>query len=269
MLVTSVISLTQCDISEKKNNPSLFTEQDSLSLIPIIIDSFRNEMNQQWFMTTSSEGISCYDPPNFNPSLKIKIVGSDKIIKNDSLSISNSVKEFYSTNLIQNNLKNKDATYRTVYKNQIDSKINELEAEYKEMEKMPSVMDDILAFKRHQIKEWERKLSLFKTLQIKHFKEPDYNSGIELIYSDSCIIEESVTDSILLGFYKLRELDALKYSGQSYARTFWFATTQKDSLSIQKLSAFKFLHPIKLLDFTKSHYTPIIVEVPPPPLIEE
>lgn len=272
MLVLLVFSLTQCDISEKKNTPNLFSEKDSLELIPIIIDSFRIEMNQQWFMRTYSDGLGCYAPPSFNPVLRIEITGKDKVKireNNSYLSISNSVKNFYSTNLTKNNLNNYDARYHIVYKKEIESKIEGLVAEYKEIEKMPSVMADILAFKQNQIKEWERKLNLFKTLQVKHFNEPDYNSGIELKYSDSCVIHETITDSILLGFYKLRELDAAKYSNQSYARTFWFATIQKDSLSTNKLNAFKFMHPINVLDFTKSHFTPIVIEVPPPVMIEE
>lgn len=137
------------------------------------------------------------------------------------------------------------------------------------MKSIHNGLREMIVFKQNMLNEWKAKLDILKTLGSSKVQELNYLADVELKYPENCKINESVLDSILIGYYKIREEDSKKYFSESYAKIYWRAIHLKDSNTLKKLDAFKLLHPARILDFRKSRYTPLQEILPSPPVIEE
>lgn len=156
--------------------------------------------------------------------------------------------------------------YSRASRNVILDQITKEKVKIQEVKDTPNTDPEIVEFYQSILHEWENKLDLFAILSVDTLSEPVFSSGIKFKYSEDCKIYDQILDSILLGFYKIREIDSKIYFKESYAKIFWKANKLKDSLAIEQLKPFKTLHPIHILDYGKTRYKPYTP--PPPPPIE-
>ena len=262
------VLLFSCQSSDNSEIEPVFTSTDSTAMVQEILESLEAEMYTQWFMDTTAIGLTCYNSPEFNPALSVRINDQGMIMVKDVLnpkSISDMVVEFYSTNLFRNYLTNNDPMYSRVSKNEIINEIDEQKKKLKNVKNTPNVDPEIIVYYQNVLYEWESKLKLFSILAVDTLSEPQFATGIKFKYSENCNIYDQILDSILLGFYKIREIDSRIYYKESYAKIFWKATKLKDSIEIEQLIPFKTLHPVHILDYGKSRYKPY-TELPPPPI---
>lgn len=265
------ILMVSCNNGNSVNDKHNFTSADSTEIVKVIIDSLRAEMYTQWFMEPTHKKLQCYNPPDFNPELLIEINSNSEILINgisNPKSLPQLIVNFYSTNLNKNELGNNFQLYAELTKYQITTQIKKHQDELKAIKSTHKEFQEMIDFKQKIIIEWKGKLNSLSILGVNEIQEPHYLSGIEFKYPENSKINETVLDSILLGFYKIREIDSKKYFSESYAKIYWKAIHFNDSIAIQKLEAFKLLHPVRILDYRKSRYTPF-VEIPPPPPLNE
>lgn len=259
------ILLNSCENGGQLKSDPIFLSSDSTETVKFIFDSLRAEMYLQWFMEPTHSKYICYESPSFNPRIQIIINKKGEIMANYEVnpkSISELIVQFYSANLYKNEISNNFPFYSELTKKFLLSEIRELEAELDTIKKAHNVNQELIDFQQLVIGNWKSKLKVFSILSVDKIREPDYSAGIELKYPEKCKTNEVVLDSILLGFYRIREKDAKMYFNESYAKIFWKATKHKDSTAINKLNVFKTLHPIRVLDYGKSRYRPKM-EIPP------
>lgn len=261
-----------CNHVGSNNAEPKFTKTDSTEIINVIIDSLRAEMYTQWFMNPKFKKFQCYISPDFDPDLQIVINKFGEIEINGETnpkSISELTLNFYSKNLNENDLTNNFPLYSELTKYDITSQIKKQENELETIKTSNNEFQEIIDMKQKMVDEWKAKLNALRTIGVNKIREPYYFNGIELKYPENCKMNEAVLDSILLGFYKIREIDSKLYFDESYAKIFWKATQFKDSIALQRLDAFKLLHPVYILDYGKSRYTPKAEKAPPPPVLEQ
>jgi hypothetical protein len=265
------ILLTSCNNGDSPNHEEYFTKTDSTQVVQVIIDSLRAEMYTQWIMDTTHNKLQCYNPPDFNPELLIELKTNGEILingKSNSKSLSELIVKFYSIGRTKNESAMPPKLYYELTKHSIESEIKKHQDELEAMKSNHREFKDLIDFKQTLINAWKEKLDVLSTLRVNKILEPHDLSGIEFKYPNNSKSYEAVLDSILLGFYKIREADSKKYFSESYAKIYWRANYLKDSIALKKLNAFKVLHPVRILDYGKSRYTPLR-ENPPPPVIEE
>jgi len=269
LLILPVL-LFSCQSSENQEIEPVFTSADSTTIVTDIIDTLRAEMYEQWFMEPTHTKMQCYEPPNFRPSIDVLINNRGQLMIGGEInpnSISAKIVSFYSANLEKNDVRNNNPFYSEITKKEVENQIQKLESEIIQIRETYPLNQELIEFKQKMIKEWQDKLDVFQILDLKTLREPYYVAGVKYRYPEDYIHSEAILDSILLGFYRMREIDSKMYFNESYASTFWRATNLKDSIAIEKLKVFKILHPVHVLDFEKSRYKPYVE--PPPPPIEE
>lgn len=255
-----------CQTQDSSIDVNQFNSSDSTKIINSILDSMKVELNNQWFMTEIERHVTCTIPPFYSPSISIDINQNESVLLNyehlNPKSISDSIVKFYSTNIIKNDLSSNAPLYIRVSKLELKERIQSIEDEITRLKESDNYSLDILEFRIGELAEWKNKFNIFKTLNTNFLIEPDNRSGIMLDYPKDCKINEQILDTILIGFYKVRELDAQHYFKESYAKLFWKATNQSDTLAMDKIEAIKMLHPIAIIDYPKCKIKSIL----PPPL---
>lgn len=254
-----------CQSNDSANYLPTFNQSDSTAIVKTILDSMQVEFNNQWFMTEEKFQSTCSMPPSFSPSVSIKINGKELILCSGQFSpksISDSILQFYSINIVKNDLTSNAPLYNWLSKKEILEHIVMIEDEIIRMETLRDYSKDILEYRKDELIEWEGKLKILNTLKVDKIPQPEYDTGITLDYPKDCKINGQLMDTIFIGFYKVRELDAQHYFKESYAKLFWKATTQSDTLSMDKIDAIKMLHPINLIDFPKCKSC--LYSIPPP-----
>lgn len=266
ILLISPMLMVGCNSSSSLPVEQKFTNADSLQIVNVIIDSLYAEMNTQWFMKPTDEKIRCYEPPSFSPRLLTEINTQNQVMINGVInpkSISKSVVKFYSDNLYKNDVTNNSPFYTELSQNALITQIRALEEELETIKSRNDASQEIARFKQIAIDEWKKKLEILDLLGGNCLREPQHGAGIEIRYYQDSKIYQEVLDSLLMGIYKIREIDSKIYFNESYAKIFWKACKQKDSIALKKLNAFKILHPVHILDYNKSRYSPKIEVVPP------
>lgn len=267
LLLISPLLFFSCQSNEKPETGPVFSTTDSTAIVQDILDSLESEMYLQWFMDTTTGALVCYNSPDFHPALFVKVDKQGKIMINDVLNpgnISDLVLRFYSANYYKNDITNNTPLYSRISKQYVIEQISDAENEFLSLINTPNVPPDLLLYKQKAIDELKDKLDLFRILSIDTLKEPHYTAGVKFDCPEDFKKRNQVLDSILLGFYKIRELDGQEYFSESYAKIFWKATKYKDPIALKKLRAFKILHPVNILDYEKSRYKPSIVPLPTP-----
>lgn len=270
-LLFLIISLLiySCKNGPVKNSEPVFTATDSTKIVKTILDSLHAEMNTQWFMDSTFKVTTCHSFPIFTPALRILLNGNGDIMIQGDLNNKNivgSILNFYSANLFKNDYTNNYPNYLEISKKQILSTIKYLEEQITELKQNKSSLE-LIERNEKELDEWKDKLKILTLLSVDILREPAYTAGVELKYPEKSSVNEQILDSVLLGFYKIREIDAKIYFKESYAKIFWKATKHNDTLAINQLKAFKVLHPVYVLDYGKSKI-PTSEMIPPPPPVE-
>jgi hypothetical protein len=256
-LILLLWALSSCIDDEKE----IYTSQIG---IDELIDSLESEMNNQWFMPCYKGIEAPY--PSFYPCLKINATSiTDYKINEEKIeSIPNSVFQFYMTNYVSNNKEKPNPNYFTLKRTKIDNEISEINNKIDKLDykKYPEIHDYYNEIKT----EWIEKLNALNILEKDEMRLPGTESGIYFYYlnEDDNKLVQQITDSVLFGFYKIRDFDAMLYFKEPYIDIFHKAVKKKNSVAIKQLDALKILHPVNIIDQTKCKFDEkvIVVEIP-------
>lgn len=256
-----------CQNQDSSINANEFNASDSTRIINSILDSMKVEFNNQWFMQDIENHTTCSTAPYYGASISIDINKNESILLNmeflNPKNISDSIVQFYSLNKQKNDPASNAPLYTSLSKKEILDHIETIERELKRTEGIKDYSQDIIDYRNEELLEWKGKLKIITTLKTDILKMPEQQSGVKLNYPKDCKINNELMDTILIGFYKLREIDAQHYFKDSYAKIFWKATLQKDSIALDQIETLKVLHPIAILDRAKCRlYAPIMVKIP-------
>lgn len=230
-----------------------FSEADSLAVTSEIFDSLRAEYSKQWFVDRQGCFIG-YFPPFHYSQIDFELKNNCKVYRVNSsepLNISQEVVSFFSSS------DKKDKINPVFVNRTIGQTINEIVTLREEIRKLkldPKTAIEILEYKQSVLSETEYKLQLLDLLNTDRIKEINENSGVRLFYFRENECTRKVFDSLLLGFYQLREIDSKKYFGQSYAKIFWLGLHKNDSLSTLRTNALNFLNPVQVIDMKKDNF---------------
>lgn len=246
-----------------------FTESDSLQVLPILLDSLEAEFRQQWFIKLN-QGEVTWEAPNYFPELRLELDDSAffQNVRTNEKRILYQIKDFYQLNRINPSEKQLQ-TYSYLKRKTISNSIENLEKDQLELSKLDGIPEEVLAYRMEQIEIEKSKLSFLNQLSSDSVLIPKINSGINLHCENHT--EEGhakVLNSIFLGIYDVRERDCMYFFKESYARIFYRAWHQKDSLSIKRIQLLKIIHPVQLIDNKNCRYCPQI-SIPPIPIENE
>lgn len=256
-LIILLLALSSCANDEKEiySTEIVLTE---------LIDSLESEMNKQWFMRHYREIEAPY--PRFDPCLKIKTTSlMDYKINDEKIeSIPTSIFDFYLTNYISKDVEKLNPNYFILKRTQIVDTISKINSKIEELDykKYPDILEYYNVIKA----EWIEKLNALNVLKKDELRIPGIESGIYYYYSNKNDIKlvQQITDSVLFGFYKIRDFDAMLYFKESYLDLFHKAVKKKDSIAIKQLDALKILHPVNIIDQTKCKFEGTVTIVEPP-----
>jgi hypothetical protein len=264
-----------------------FSQKDSITVVNNILDSMQAEMNRKWFMKPAPiisddnfestsfcirfpKYLKTNKPPYFSQEMFFEIDRDNSVKLNGektNRNITSNVVYFFSKNRSANQVDYDFALYIIQSRIELISGIKILQSQIQEAAKCSNYA--IKRFFETNLQLQYSKLRLLNTLSSDTLSEPHYQTCVKLSYPKNCKINEKIRDSLLIGFYKLREMDAKSYFENSYARIFWKATKFNDTIAKRQLEALNILHPIYLLDFGKSKYKPKPRNSPPPPTLTD
>lgn len=252
-----LLALSSCANDEKE----IYSREIVLNEL---IDSLESEMNNQWFMPHYRHIVGPY--PHFDPCLKIKTISLTDYRINDKKieSIPNSIFDFYSANYISKDLEKPNPSYFILKRTEIVDTIDKINSKIKELDykKSPEIIDYY-----NEVKvEWIEKLNALNVLKKDEIRIPGIESGVYYYYLDKNDNKQvqQITDSVLFGFYKIRDYDAMLYFEESYLDLFHKAVKRKDSIAIKQIDALKILHPVNIIDQTKCKFESKVIIVEPP-----
>ncbi len=246
---------TQCTGNNSAALPE-FTSEDSLQIIDVILDSMKVEMDEKIYYPDDGSIIVCF-PRSY---LDVIINQSNQITVRGEIrpyNISDRIVKFYSTNLFKNDWSSNDVIYTRLTRNQVEQELAKIKSIIDHFElkiKKDSIEKqdlEILNYQKENLKDWQQIHEVFGILKVDTFAQTDMGARINLYYPKKCKIKNQILESLFLGYYKVRELDAKIYFKESYAEIFWKATKYNDSISLQRLKALKVLHPIQIVDKNK------------------
>lgn len=257
--------LLGCDSKNDLPKEPAFTSADSTAMVKVIMDSLRSEYEHQTYMEVDKITHTCgYGYLSGYLSVRVNKVNSvmvnDEIDEIDHGNITKSVVEFYYKNMYDNDLQSYQALYTRLTKREIVDEINNLKDEIKLLRK-ENGMPEIIIYKVEHLKEWQEKLNILALSGQNTLREPSTRAGISFSYQNE-LVNQNILDSLLLGYYKLREIDASDYFKESYAKICWKAIKLGDTIANKKMEAFKILHPVNLIDEKK--YRRLFPPIPPP-----
>lgn len=262
------ILLLSCKGEEGVSCQPVFTIADSTATVHQIMDSLRAELYDQWFMMKPSVEVTCGIPPKFDPVLSFEIDEQGEwTVRNQKnpTHISEEVVRFYHTNWKKDRSGNEDARYSVITQKEIEREMVEVEKEILAIKQSEQAPAELIQFKQLQLDEWRKKYRVFQTISLTKIRQPHYQTGISLDYPKDTKGVESILDSLLLGFYQLREWDSQEYFKESYAQIVWRATKEKDTLAMDRMNALTFLHPVQLLVYPMRRDA-ARTEIPVPPV---
>lgn len=245
----SSLLLLSCSPEKGKAENPVFTESDSTRCVAVLLDSLKEEMLAQTYYHYSQSAISCcFQPRYFH---KIRINARDEIMQGSEIrddSIVWYVKRLYAANMYHNDPANNSPMYSSITVEGVKTNMANAEAEYKAVLNDTTVSADIVHFKARQVEEWRKKLEVLKTIKRDTLREPLRGASVDFDYVNKNKKYEAVLDSILMGFYALREIRAQEYFKDSYAHLYWLREQTKDKTTLLRLNALKTLHPVGIRD---------------------
>ncbi|MBL1278640.1 MAG: hypothetical protein COA33_000065 [Fluviicola sp.] len=276
--------LIGCNSKESSNNlndeSAFLSEADSIAVLNDLIEEMKEE-NYTNLTSFNFPNYGCMpmliekrDIFSIQQDLKGEIIINGLL---DSKSITNEIVTYFSANREKNDVANNYPMYSRISRKEIIHLTKEAIEEAKKVKNTPGALEDIIDFKERQVEEWMKKLRAIKVLQIDKLPEPSVQAHITIEYQDT-LKGEHLIDSVLVGFFLLRDYASKKYFNESYLTIFQRNRKNETLLDTERLKALSILYPLTILDKEglkkrglKYVYSNIVgyPEPPPPPVFEK
>ncbi len=149
---------------------------------------------------------------------------------------------------------------------EIEENIKSASKEHKEIAEYPNADPELINYYRSKVTEWELKKKVLLLIKSKTLPEMSYSSKIEVSYLHPSKESEEVLNDVAMAFYHLRNIECLRYFGETYLSLYDRFQRKKRSIDKEKLQAIEIVRPIviydKNLEVSPRSYGP--VELPSP-----
>ncbi|MCT4562502.1 MAG: hypothetical protein N4A41_14130 [Crocinitomicaceae bacterium] len=264
-----LFALFSCNHEPQPKTFADLSEKELSNLKAELLDSMRAEIFDRHIMvnedTTRLGSLGCI-PIEMRNVLLVRVNDLNQVMIRGEIgaNISETVYEYYKANKKENDPTNNFPMYTRINREFIKAQIEQIKEEIESIKKA-RLKADILSFKESQLKEWETKLIVLNVIKKSELLQPHFQTAIHLQYNPKVTASKSIQDSVLLGYFRLRNDDAKLYFGKEYLELFFECRALKSAL---KLNAIKTTSPIQVVDFPnlKKYKIAMVVETPEPPM---
>ena len=280
-LVLGIVSCSSDNASNTQNHAPL-SKTDSLQILSSILAAMKEEMYEDIYVITNLDTTSINDNPfgipycGSNFTLHIRRNSQNELMIGDELisdlsHVSQRIVEYFSWNEDGNDLNSPFPLFSRATKQEISDNLNRVKQELSEIKKDTAATTDMIQFKKRQVEEWELKLRVIKTLGLEELPEVHSKAAVEIECQQrtSTKYHDQVLDSMMIGYYYLRERHAQRYFRESYVRIFKRQLEHPNSADCAKLEALALLNQLKVIDHASlkkyRHIFPMPYHPIPPP----
>jgi hypothetical protein len=248
------INLCACQTTTSDINSNTISSADSIALQNEIVHSMEEDLFDNTFIQTNSDTTDifqeyvCMPRPHFT----IKINERNQLMVSGEIDVPIIPRliKFYTENKKQNDVNNNSPMYSRIDEKGIIHQINRVKDELKEAQKYKKSKNEIRLIEKN-LSEWEQRLKALKTLKIKELSEIDRTHVSITGTRNPKVDSNNVLDSVLVGFYLLRDLVAREYFNVSYVSIYKKHKLYGSQNSFDQLEALKILYPVNVFDETK------------------
>jgi len=252
LLITLLTFSCQPDNTTSSEN---FSQADSLQLQQELLDSMETEMYNTTYAEVNSDTTRIRQESicGIRNDFVIKINDRKQIMVRHEFGVPivPSLLEYYTTNRKENDVSNNSPLYSRLKKKDIADIIARLKKEIAEAEAHNDV--EQVELSTQNLEHWEKKWRSLKTLGIQSLPQVSYNSFvlIETARSLDQIDTREILDSVLLGFYLLRDQVAQEYFHESYLNLYKFYKERSFHYNLDRLEALEVLYPLHIVNEPK------------------
>lgn len=250
----SIIFCT-CQVPKSEISSNIIPSADSIALLNEIVQSMKVDIFENTFIITNIDTTYIVrENVCFTPRPHFIINTNDRnqwMIKNEiDAPLIPRLIEYFTKNKQQNDLNNDAPMYVRFDEKEIMDQINREKSELKEAMENKRSKNEIALIEKNLL-EWEQRLKALNTLGIKQL--PLIKSTLVSIKGtrNSKVDSNNVLDSVLVGFYFLRDLVAREYFNESYLSIYKKYKLYRLPHSYNQLEALKILYPLLVVDETK------------------
>ena len=263
LLSLFLILITSCTttVTDSTSNSAEISESDSLKIVSSILDDMIEEMYFDNFITTNPDTTRINDNPfgipycGYRLNLNIRLNSQNKLMIHDELiddlnEISPWVVNYFSANEETNDLYSPFPLFSRASEQEISETVNRMKEEITALKKNQKTEKDVLKLKQDQLEEWEIKLRAIQTFGIEELPEVHNKALVDISSQEetSAAFKSQVRDSVIIGFYRLREQCAQKYFNESYLRIWYRHQTYPTNKDKDKLEAIRCIKKVRVID---------------------
>lgn len=260
--------------SNHSNTDLILSERDSLVWMNELIDSLEDEIKSRTNLEIQHRLTNlnlCY----LGNQLFIKVTKKDLILINNvfSSSVSSDVYDFYIRNFYTVSDRYEYVDYFFLNREEIEESIKNIHTDIQELEAEKSqislkntervTIDDFIKVKREVLKKYQllRDVLLFSGKNKIHLSNS--SNEVHVSYPNDYLFKTELKDSILHGFFQIRNEFTTFYFKKTYLQLFAENRTLKSKENQTQLDALKLIYPFLLFSpEMPGHTGPIEVPVP-------
>jgi len=131
---------------------------------------------------------------------------------------------------------------------EIDENIERTSKEHRDIGELPNADPELINYYQLKVTEWELKKKALLLIKSKFLPEMTHISKIEVAYFHPSKESEEVLNDAALAFYHLRNIECLRYFGETYLSLYDRFQRKKQPIDKEKLEALEIVRPIALFD---------------------
>jgi hypothetical protein len=227
----------------------LLAAADSMQIMTELIKELKMEMYDGYMPITKDSSLAAQLYCGFRPEIRIRINKTNQLIIGNDLAmdwskVSNLTVEFYSANLEKRNSFNDFPYYSVRSKKKIFQEITDNESNLL----IPDIDSALYEFFQEEIDRCKTELTTLTSINKDTLFTAQEGARITLEYFPEIDNQASIVDSVLVGFYILRDQSSKRYFNESYVDIYdrYIFTHMRNDR--EKLQALKVLHPMNVID---------------------
>lgn len=260
--------------SNETNNDLVLSDRDSLVFMNELFDSLEVELKSRYKKSMNISS-TCICFCGIGSHVKVKVTSSNEVYLNDSIcsNLSSSICAIYTKNFHSNLIMKNFVLYGFLSKNEIkeEHKLcqNGIDKLRKDQSKNPKGSEaylgyeDFIKVKNKNLQRWQILLDALAYAGKNKIHQSNATNEVYVSYPDDYLFKTELKDSILHGFYQIRNEFTTYYFEKTYLQLFAENRTKKSKENQIKLDALKIIYPFLVI--SPEMPSPVgLIEVPVP-----
>ncbi len=131
---------------------------------------------------------------------------------------------------------------------EVEEQLERAENEHQELSAIPEADSGLVNYFQSKVDDWQEKKSVLDFLQSDVLKEAAAYHKVEVIYHHPSKTSERVLNDAAMAFYHLRNIECLRYFGETYLSLYDRFQRKKQPFDKEKLEVLDVVRPIALFD---------------------